>query len=132
MKRKRSADATDQAGNLSLQNIQYQAGAEVMNQPNTHTSHLNSPIYHASVVQSQNPTTLQQRNRNHVFHINPCRNNDNKGYQAGMPSDPAQSDNVVRHYDNDVHEPVYHTLESQDAPQDTHSGGNIYECPMPK
>ena len=39
-----------------------------------------------------------------------------------MPSDPAQSDNEVRH----------HTLESQDAQQDTHSGGNIYECPMPK
>ena len=128
MKRKRQANTT-QAGTMSPDSTQHQAGAEVLSQPNAQSYYLNNPTYqpgqtnnvalqphsyypkrfengaHDSssqtpVLQSQNQATLLQQN--------------NQGYQSVMSSEPTQLNNEVHHYDNEMHDPVYHALESQD------------------
>ena len=146
MRRKRRANTT-QAGTLSPDSTQYQARAEVLNQPNAQSYHLNNPTYQPGqtnnvplqphsyypkrfkndaydsskqtpVLQSQNQATLLQQ--------------DNQGCQSVMSSEPTQLNNEVHHYGNEMHDPVYHTLESQDAPEDTQNGGQqAYQLNVP-
>ena len=126
MKRKRSSDAA-QVGPLPQENIQYQAGAEIVNQPNAKLCNLSNPIYHDLEVESQNPgTVIQNGEGNKSF-----QHYHNQGYKTAMSSDPTQPEDVQHHH-NEMHDPVYHTLESQDVPQDTQSSYHIYKCPIPK
>ncbi|CAB4005247.1 Hypothetical predicted protein [Paramuricea clavata] len=60
-------------------------------------------------TETQNPAKSQQQgNENHGFHINP----------SPIYEDPAQSDNEVHQNHNQLHNPVYHTLESPEATKD--------------
>ena len=126
MKRKRSADATA-AGPLPQESIQYQTGAEMLNQPTPQSCNLSNPIYHDPEVESQNPGTIIQNGQGN----NSSQHYHNQGYKTAMSLDQTQPKDV-QHYHNEMHDPVYHALESQDVPHDTESSDHIYECPMPK
>ena len=126
MKRKRSADATE-AGPLPEESIQYQTGAEMLNQPNPQSCNLSNPIYHDPEVESQNSGTIIQNGEGNKS----SQHYHNEGCKTAMSSDPTQPKDV-QHYHNGMHEPVYHALESQDVLHDTESSDHIYECPMPK
>jgi hypothetical protein len=140
--KKRPANAP-QSGSVALQNTQYQGtqaqnrqavAADVSN-PTSYQHHLlqgNKDVAHPSQhpstahrggpqngpsapnqsLTSQNPT--QQTHENSEFHFNPSQTHNQQGHTND------------HQYNNQLHDQVYHTLESPDAAHGTHYGQQMY------